>query len=234
MNVNKLNHLLLISMLILFSSTSNAASSLIKTEKDKLSYTIGADIGENFRKQNINIDVKVLLQGLNDAINEKKLLMSTEQMEHTLQNFQKGMIKKKAEEFKGISQKNKKEGENFLKANKGKKGIKTTKSGLQYKVITQGKGRLPSTKDTVTVNYKGTLLDGTVFDSTEKTGKPVSFKLTEVIKGWTEILQKMKPGARCKVFIPPELAYGERGVGGPIGPNATLIFDIHLVSIKSK
>jgi FKBP-type peptidyl-prolyl cis-trans isomerase FklB len=139
----------------------------------------------------------------------------------------------KAEEFKSLSEKNKKEGAQFLKSNKDKKGVKTTKSGLQYKVIKSGKGKAPKASDTVTVNYKGTLIDGTVFDSTDKTGKPVSFKLNEVIKGWTEVLQKMKPGAHWKVYIPPELAYGERGIGGPIGPNATLIFDIHLVSVKT-
>lgn len=230
----KLRHTFIaISSLVLFTA-SYADGQPLKTQKDKLSYTIGADLGENFKKQGVEIEPKVLLQGLDDALKSNKLLMTNEEREQTIMNFQKEMFKKKTEEFEKLSKENKQKGNDFLSKNKGKKGVVTTQSGLQYLIVKAGEGKQPQNNDMVTVKYTGTLLDGTVFDSTDKAGgKPVTFALNEVIKGWTEALKMMKTGAHWKVFIPPQLAYGERGVGGPIGPNETLIFDIHLISVKA-
>lgn len=225
---------LALSLAILSLSAPLIAAPKLNTDKEKLSYAIGADIGENFRKQNIDVDIKVFMHGLKDAFAKKKLLMKSSEMEESIRNFQKDMIKKKAGEFNRVSEKNKQKGKDFLSNNKKNSKVKTTTSGLQYEIIKKGAGKSPSLEDTVTVNYTGKLINGTVFDSTEKNGSPATFKLKEVIKGWTEALQMMKPGGHWRVFIPPELAYGERGVGGPIGPNETLIFDIELLSIAEK
>jgi FKBP-type peptidyl-prolyl cis-trans isomerase FklB len=144
--------------------------------------------------------------------------------------FQKEVMAKQAE----VAKKNKAEGEAFLAENKKKEGVKTTPSGLQYKVIKPGKGKKPKSSDTVTVNYRGTLIDGTEFDSSYKRGQPATFQVSGVIPGWTEALQLMEEGAKWQLFIPSNLAYGERGAGGVIGPNATLIFEVELISIQEK
>lgn len=215
----------------LIMGTAIAATNL-SSKEDKLSYSIGADFGANFKNQGIQINSDAFSQGLKDAMSGAKLQMTQEQMKETIQKFQQELMAKKIKAIKEQADANKKKGEAFLKANAKKPGVVSLPSGLQYQVITKGKGAKPTKEDTVTVEYTGTLIDGKVFDSSEKTGKPATFKLSQVIPGWTEALQLMQEGATWKIFVPSKLAYGQRGVGGPIGPNETLIFKIHLISIK--
>lgn len=204
----------------------------LKTEKDKVSYSIGLEIGSSFKKQSIDIDTDAVAAGIKDAISSNKPLLTENEVKEVMTAFQKGMAAKQAEKMKALAEKNSKEGEAFLTENKKKEGVKTTASGLQYKVITAGNGPMPKDTDTVSVNYRGTLIDGTEFDSSYKRGEAVSFPVNGVIKGWTEALRLMKVGSKWQLFIPSNIAYGERGAGGQIGPNATLIFEVELLSIQ--
>jgi len=205
---------------------------VLKTEKDKISYGIGMDIGENMKRQSIDIDPDMLAKGIKDVFAGSKLLLTEEEFRTTMENFRKDMMAKQKMQMQELSDKNKKEGEAFLAENKKKEGVKTLPSGLQYKVIKEGDGNLPKAEDTVTVHYKGTLIDGTEFDSSYSRGEPATFPVNGVIPGWTEALQLMKTGSKWQLFIPSNLAYGERGAGGKIGPNSTLVFDVELLSIK--
>ena len=217
----------------LLAGQANAVEkTVLKTEKEKVSYSIGLNIGSNFKMQSMDIDVDALAKGIKDAIALNKPLLSQKEIQDTMTAFQKEMEAKQQEKMKVVGDKNKKDGEAFLAANKKKDGIKTTASGLQYKVIKEGTGKKPSAKDTVTVNYRGTMIDGTEFDSSYKRGEATSFPVDQVIPGWTEALQLMKVGSKYELFIPSNIAYGERGAGPQIGPNATLIFEVELVSIK--
>ena len=204
----------------------------LKDQKDKASYSIGYDIGETFKKQKIDLNTDAFIAGLKEALGGKEAAMSKEEREKTLQAFQKEMMEKQIAASKEAATKNQAEGEKFLTENKKKDGVKTTESGLQYKVLKEGSGPSPKETDTVVTNYRGTLIDGTEFDSSYKRNEPASFPVNRVIKGWTEALQLMKPGAKYQLFIPSTLAYGERGAGQLIGPNATLIFEVELLSIK--
>jgi len=212
-----------------------AQDMVLKTQKDKVSYSIGMDIGTTLKKQELDVDPAILARGIRDSMSGQKPLMTDQEMRDTIAAFQKEMMAKQQEQTKQMGEKNKKQGEAFLAENKKKEGVKTLPSGLQYKVITAGKGKKPKATDTVTTHYRGTLIDGTEFDSSISRGKPASFPVNGVIPGWTEALQLMEEGAKWQLFIPSNLAYGERGTpGGPIGPNATLIFDIELISIQEK
>lgn len=204
----------------------------LKDQKDKASYSIGYDIGDTFKKQKIELNVDAMVAGLKEALAGKEAAMSKEEREKTLQGFQKEMMEKQIAASKEAGAKNQAEGEKFLAENKKKDGVKTTASGLQYKVLKEGTGASPKETDTVVTNYRGTLIDGTEFDSSYKRNEPATFPVNRVIKGWTEALQLMKPGAKYQLFIPSALAYGERGAGQLIGPNATLIFEVELLSIK--
>jgi FKBP-type peptidyl-prolyl cis-trans isomerase FklB len=204
----------------------------LKDPKDKASYSIGYDIGETFKKQKVELNPDTLFSGLKDALAGKDALLTKEDREKTLQAFQKEMMEKQIAASKEAATKNAAEGEKFLTENKKKEGVKTTASGLQYKVLKEGSGPSPKETDTVVVHYKGTLLDGTEFDSSYKRNEPASFQVNRVVKGWIEALQLMKPGAKYQLFIPAALAYGERGAGQLIGPNATLLFEVELLSIK--
>jgi FKBP-type peptidyl-prolyl cis-trans isomerase FklB len=204
----------------------------LKDQKDKASYSIGYDIGSTFKKQNVDLNADALFTGLKDALGGKEALLTKEDREKTLEVFQKEMMEKQVAASKEAATKNAAEGEKFLAENKKKDGVKTTASGLQYKVLKEGSGESPKETDTVVTNYRGTLLDGTEFDSSYKRNEPASFPVNRVIKGWTEALQLMKPGAKYQLFIPSALAYGERGAGRDIGPNATLIFEVELLSVK--
>ena len=204
----------------------------LKDQKDKASYSIGYDIGETFKKQNVELNPDALFGGLKDALAGKEASLTKDDREKTLQAFQKEMMEKQAAASKEAATKNAAEGEKFLTENKKKPDVKTTASGLQYKVLKEGSGASPKETDTVVVNYKGTLIDGTEFDSSFKRNEPASFQVNRVIKGWIEGLQLMKPGAKYQLFIPAALAYGERGAGQLIGPNATLLFEVELLSIK--
>jgi FKBP-type peptidyl-prolyl cis-trans isomerase FklB len=204
----------------------------LKDQKDKASYSIGYDIGETFKKQNVDLNADALFTGLKEGLAGKEAALSKEEREKTLQAFQKEMMEKQIAASKEAATKNAAEGEKFLAENKKKDGVKTTASGLQYKVLKEGSGAPPKETDTVVTNYRGTLIDGTEFDSSYKRNEPASFPVNRVIKGWTEALQLMKPGGKFQLFIPSSLAYGERGAGQLIGPNATLIFEVELLSIK--
>ena len=223
-----------LGILLLASQVNAEENLLLKKQKDKVSYIIGMEIGKNFKKQSIDIDPDILVKGIKDAISDGKPLLTEQEVQETMINFQKEMMAKQEELAKKLGEKNKKEGEAFLAENKKKEGVKTLPSGLQYKVIKAGTGEKPKLTDTVMTQYRGTLIDGTEFDSSYRRGQPVSFPVTGVIPGWTEALQLMEEGAKWQLFIPPNLAYGERGAGRDIGPNATLIFEIELVSIQEK
>ena len=204
----------------------------LKDERDKVSYSIGVDIGSTFKKQNMDINPDALLMGLKDASTGKTPQMTAEEMRTTMTNFSNSMREKQMAVAKEAGSKNAAEGQKFLAENKGKEGVKTTASGLQYKVVKEGTGPSPKETDTVETHYRGTLLDGTEFDSSYARGEPATFPVNRVIKGWTEALQMMKVGSKYQLFIPPDLAYGERGAGQEIGPNSTLIFDVELLGIK--
>ena len=200
----------------------------LKDQKDKSSYAIGLNIGMNFNKQKIAINPDVFVAGVKDGLAGKPQMTEAEVRE-TMTNLEKDMESKQKE----ASQKNASNGKKFLAENKKKEGVKTTASGLQYKVIKEGTGPQPKGTDTVTVNYRGTLIDGTEFDSSYKRGQPATFPLNAVIKGWTEGLQLMKVGSKYQIFIPASLGYGERGAGADIGPNSTLIFEVELMDTKA-
>ena len=216
--------LIVVLGIVFWVSYVNAQENLaLKSQKDKVSYIIGMDIGTNLKKQSIDIDSNILAKGVKDALSGGKPLLTEQEIQETMIAFQKEVMEKQ-----------KKRGEAFLAENKNKEGVKTLPSGLQYKVIKAGTGKTPKLNNTVTTHYRGTLIDGTEFDSSYKRGQPVSFPVSGVIPGWTEALQLMQEGAKWQLFIPPNLGYGERGAGGVIGPNATLIFEMELISIQEK
>lgn len=204
----------------------------LKSEKDKLSYSIGVDIGKNFKRLEMEVDPDVLMRGLKDAYQDKKLSLSEEEMVKITGDYQVKLREKQAGAMKKLAETNQKEGEAFLAANAKKEGVTTLPSGLQYLVVKKGDGPVPKAEDTVKCNYRGTLVNGTEFDSSYKTGKPATFPVGGVIAGWTEALKLMPVGSKWQLFIPSKLAYGPRGAGRDIGPNATLIFDIELLGIE--
>ena len=205
----------------------------LKTPKDKTSYAMGMNIGTGLRKQGIDIDAAIMARGLRDAFSNGKTLLSEEEVHNILTQLQNDIRKKQQELAQVAGEANKKQGVAFLEANKTKEGVVTLPSGLQYKVLQAGTGPKPAATDTVVCNYRGTLLDNTEFDSSYKRGQPATFPVSGVIKGWTEALQLMPVGSKWQLFIPADLAYGDRGAGGQIGPGSTLIFEVELVSIQS-
>jgi len=209
-----------------------ADSTLLKTQKDKVSYSIGLDIGEKFKSQSIDIEPDLLLKGIKDVLSGEKPLLSEEEVQSVMTAFQQQLQTAAMARMKELGDKNMKEGETFLAENKKKPGVVALPSGLQYKVVKAGAGKKPKATDTVTTNYRGTLVDGTEFDSSYKRGQPASFPVSGVISGWTEALQLMPVGSKWVLYVPPGLAYGPRGAGQAIGPNATLIFEVELLSIE--
>jgi FKBP-type peptidyl-prolyl cis-trans isomerase FklB len=199
----------------------------LKDQKDKVSYSIGMNIGFNLSKQKVDINPDILAAGIKDALAGKPQL-TQDQVKDVMAQFEKDMEQKQKE----AGEKNKAAGGKFLEENKKKPGVKTTASGLEYKVEKEGTGAQPKPTDMVTVNYRGTLMDGTEFDSSYKRGQPATFPVNGVIKGWTEALQLMKVGSKYQVFVPSNLAYGERAVSAEIGPNSTLIFEVELLDAK--
>jgi FKBP-type peptidyl-prolyl cis-trans isomerase FklB len=219
----------------LFTTMLNAADEKLelKDAKQKTSYAIGMDIGGNFKKQDIDVDPKALAAGLADALSGKTQMTQAE-AQQALADFRTSMMAKMQAKEKEAGDKNVKDGEAFLVANAKKEGVKTTASGLQYKVVKagDGKGKSPKATDTVKVHYHGTLIDGSVFDSSVERGEPISFPLNGVIKGWTEGLQLMKEGDKFQFVIPAALAYGANSPSPKIGPNSTLIFDVELLKVE--
>jgi len=226
---------MILCMVLAASPVISAEKKELKTEKEKASYAIGFDMGSSLKKNELDVDPDILGKAIKDVLTGGKTLMTEQEVKIALMALQKDMQAKQQAKMKGLGEKNKKEGEAFLAQNKTKDGVKTLASGLQYKVLAPGKGKSPKASDTVTVNYRGTLIDGTEFDSSYKRGQPASFPVNGVIKGWTEALQLMKEGSKWQLVIPANLAYGENGTpGGPIGPGAVLIFEVELMSIKAQ
>ena len=205
----------------------------LKTQKDKTSYAMGMSMGTGLRKQAIDIDPAIVARGLRDSFTNGKTLLSEEEERTLLTQLQNEVRKKQQELAQVAGEANKKQGVAFLEANKAKEGVVTLPSGLQYKVLQVGTGPKPAATDTVVCNYRGTLLDNTEFDSSYKRGQPATFPVSGVIKGWTEALQLMPVGSKWQLFIPADLAYGDRGAGGQIGPGSTLIFEVELLSIQT-
>ena len=207
----------------------------LNTPKEKASYAIGMNWGNGLHRQGVEVDMPALMQGMKDAMAGTKTLLTEEEARAALMQLQSEVQAKQQAKAAQEGEANKKEGEAFLAANKSKEGVVTLPSGLQYKILKEGSGPKPKATDSVVCNYKGTLINGTEFDSSYKRGEPATFPVTGVIKGWTEALQLMPVGSKWQLFIPSDLAYGARGTpGGPIGPNSTLIFEVELLSIKEK
>jgi len=222
----------ILSIAFLFSICHAQEKLELKDQKEKESYSLGYQFGHNVKAQGVDIDLDIYTSGIKDALGGKEPQMSQEEIRSTIRGLQQRLQAARQKELKEQAEKNVEEGKKFLAENQKKEGIKTLPSGLQYKVMTEGSGKTPQATDTVTVNYRGTLIDGTEFDSSYKRGQPASFKVNGVIKGWTEALQLMKEGSKWQLFIPHDLAYGERGAGRTIPPGSTLIFEVELISVK--
>ena len=216
------------------SNTSKSETAALTDDKAKASYALGANMGLQLHRADASVDVNILIQGLKDTINGGTARMTDEEIRAALTKFSGDVRTHMEEKRKLDAEKNKNEGEAFLATNKTNTGVVTTASGLQYKVLTEGTGAKPTLTDTVVCNYRGTLLNGKEFDSSYKRNQPLSFPVNGVIKGWTEALQLMPVGSKWQLFIPADLAYGERGAGQDIEPNSTLIFEVELLSIKPK
>jgi UDP-GlcNAc:undecaprenyl-phosphate/decaprenyl-phosphate GlcNAc-1-phosphate transferase len=227
-----LEWIVVLGVLLLAAQVSAAEPPELGTQKEKISYGIGVDMSRNFKQQGIELDVDTLMRGFKDESSGGKLLMTEEELRATLSAYQGELMQKRVQAMKIAAGENKKIGDAFLAENKTKDGVVTLPSGLQYKILKAGDGKKPTEADTVECNYRGTFINGAEFDSSYRTGKTAIFKVTGLISGWTEALKLMPVGSTWQLFLPPQLAYGERGAGGAIGPNATLIFEIELLSIK--
>jgi len=216
------------------TATTKPKPLVLETQKDKASYAIGLNVGKNLHRDSIDVDPKIVLRGLEDALAGGKTLLTDDEAKAALMALQEDVRKNQEEKRQALIQTNKEQGDAFLAANSKKEGVVTLPSGLQYKILTAGSGPKPTASDSVVCNYRGTLLDNTEFDSSYKRGQPATFAVSQVIKGWTEALQLMPVGSKWQLFIPPDLAYGERAQGSDIGPNSTLIFEVELLSIQGK
>jgi FKBP-type peptidyl-prolyl cis-trans isomerase FklB len=204
----------------------------LRTEKEKTSYAVGVQMGMDMKKYRMDVDPDVVAKGFRDAYTGGKLLLNDREMSQALADTEKQMAAKSAGVMKEETEKNRQEGEAFLARNRTREGVKTLPDGLQYSVMKAGAGRIPRPTDMVVVNYRGTFIDGTEFDSSYRRGQPLVFPVNRVIKGWTEALQLMRVGSKWQLFIPPQLAYGPQGAPPAIGPNETLIFELELLSIQ--
>jgi len=206
----------------------------LNTQKDKVSYGMGVALARNFKSQGIDVDIEMLLKGLRDTLSGGKLLLSEDELRTTMNAFQQELAQKQAQAKSAAAETNRKAGEAFLAANAKKEGVVVLPSGLQYKIVSASGGKKPTEADTIVCNYRGTLIDGTEFDSSYQSGQPATIPVKGVIPGFKEALQLMTVGSKWQFFIPPDLAYGDRGAGDAIGPNATIIFEIELISIKNQ
>ncbi len=230
--------MMILGLVLLVDQASAQETSVLKTEREKASYAFGVDMAGNFKRQGIEVDLDLFIKGLQDGLSGGKLLMSDDDLRKTIILFHSALRRKQAEmkrkqaQISPAAEENKKAGEAFLTENKTKEGVVTLPSGLQYKILKAGEGKKPTDSDIVEVNYRGTFIDGTEFDSSYGRKQPATFKVSGVIPGWKEALKLMSVGSKWQIFVPSQLAYGERGAGSKIGPNATLIFEIELISIK--
>lgn len=213
------------------STTRSSGAVTLKTQKEKASYAVGMSIGMGLKRQPLGVDPALVSRGVKDAMTGGKMLMTEDEMKAALQQLRTDVNKQQEEQAHTAGATNRKQGEVFLAANKSKPGVTTLPDGLQYKILTAGTGPKPTANDTVTVNYRGTLINGKEFDSSYKAGKPISFPVGGVIRGWTEALQLMPVGSKWELYIPADLAYGDRGAGPDIGPGDTLIFEVELLAI---
>jgi len=239
MKMNKLAALIAVAVLVtgcekapdtaVNGAASELSSGKLSTTEQKLSYIFGQNIGGQFKAEGMDVDVAAFSAGVQDAISEAEPKLDHDEVIAVLESFQQEQMAEREAQYNAQAESNKAEGDAFLAENAQKEGVVTLDSGLQYLVIEEGDGPSPSAEDTVEVHYTGTLIDGTEFDSSHRRRVPASFGVNQVIPGWTEALQLMKEGAKWQLFIPPELAYGPGGTGGPIGPNQTLIFEVELL-----
>jgi FKBP-type peptidyl-prolyl cis-trans isomerase FklB len=222
----------ILGIAFLFSACHVEEKIEIKDQNDKTSYSVGYQVGGDFKRQGVDLNPEAFVKGVQDALAGDKPLVTPEEMNQTLVDLKRRIMATEQEKLKKMSEKNLADGEAFRAENGKKEGVKTLPSGLQYKVLSEGAGKTPTKSDTVTVHYRGTFMNGTEFDSSIARGQPATFKVDGVIPGWTEALQLMKEGAKWELFIPPELAYGERGMPPRIPPQSTLIFEVELMSVK--
>lgn len=207
---------------------------VLKTQKEKASYAIGLNIGKSMHRDEVEIDPAILARGLKDAMAGSKPLLTDDEAKAVLTELSTGLKQKQEMKMAALAMANKKAGEEFLAGNKAKDGVVTLPDGLQYKILKEGTGPKPKADDEVVCNYKGTLIDNTEFDSSYKRGEPATFPVNGVIKGWTEALQLMPVGSKWQLFLPSNLAYGERSPGPEIGPDSTLVFEVELMAINPK
>jgi FKBP-type peptidyl-prolyl cis-trans isomerase len=201
-------------------------------QRDKTSYSIGLDVGRNIKGTGADLNVDMIIKGIRDAFGNQKPMYSDEERAAAMAAFQAEVQQRRQQAMQAAGEQNRKAGEAFLVENKKKPGVITLPDGLQYRIVKEGAGKKPVETDTVEVQYRGTLINGTEFDSSYKRGRPATFTLGGIIPGWREALKLMPVGSKWELYIPPQLAYGERGAGGQIGPNATLIFEVELLAIK--
>jgi len=221
------------SCFVSYNSFAANAEQQLSDKKDKVSYSIGLDIGRSIQRQNVEINPDIFFAGIKDGLTNKTARMTDDEVRQTLLALQTEILEKQKQLLSEVAAKNLSAGQKFLDENKKRKDVVSLPNGLQYRVIKQGDGTAPKTSDMVTTHYRGKLIDGTEFDSSYSRGEPVKFAVDNVIPGWTEALQLMKPGAKWELFIPPQLAYGENGVGQVIGPNSTLIFEVELLKVEN-
>ena len=224
--------MVMMGMLAAACAKKDAPPVPITTEKDRLSYALGMDLGAQLKGRSVDIDPAIFARGLTDALSGSKTVLTEEEAKAAITKLQLAQAAKQTTLAKAVGEKNKAAGDAFLAANKVKPGVVTLPSGLQYKILTTGAGKTPKITDTVVCHSRGALIDGKEFHSTYKQGAPATFPVATVIKGWSEVLQLMPVGSKWQVCIPPSLAYGERGRGTDIEPNSTLVFEIELIAIK--
>ncbi len=223
----------ILGVLFLISLAGAEENLILKDQKDRISYSYGVDTGMKFKNMPMKLDLDLFIMGIKDGLSGTKLLLTEQEIRDALMVIQKEITAKSEEEKKALAQKNKKEGEAFLAENKKKEGVVTLPSGLQYKVLKEGTGKTPTDANWVRVHFRGTLVDGTVFEDTYKSfSQPVALAVKGLIPGWAEGLKLMKEGAKWQLFIPSDLAFGDRGAGTLIGPNATLIIEVELVAVQ--
>ncbi len=222
----------ILGVVLLSAQVSAGKSVVLKTQKDKVNYGIGVNIIGNIKQQGVEIDLDLVVQGMKDAYSDKKLLLTDEEIRIAIDQYQTAVRQKRSTMMAKAAEDNMRAGESFLAENRKKEGVVVLPSGLQYKIIKAGGGKKPTDADTVECHYRGTLIDGTEFDSSFRTEQPATLKVAGVIAGWKEALKLMPTGSKWQLFVPSQLAYGTRGKGGSIGPNAALIFEMELLAIK--